>query len=116
MENCSHVTQTGKTRPANGYWSFRYPHEVVSDPALTPDKKRAILASWASDRHAVESLPALRHLPGTPVAVTLSAIMDARKTLDQLTGVNDDDPPPPPPAAIRKRRCALGPSGPQVSR
>lgn len=78
------------------FWSFRYPHELVRDPAIDADEKRAILAAWASDIHAVESLPTLRHLPGTPVPVTYSSIVDARAYLDRITGfANDDDPGPP---------------------
>ena len=75
---------------------FNHPHQVVSDPEIGLDEKRAILSAWASDRHAVESLPALRHLPGTPFPVTFSSIMDARAQLDRLSGANDDDPPRPP--------------------
>jgi hypothetical protein len=83
-------------------WRFRYPHEVVCDPDLDWHEKRAILAAWASDEHAVESMPTLRHLPGTPAPVTFSAIMDARAQLDRLgDAANDDDPPPPP--VMRKR-------------
>ena len=79
---------------------IHYPHQVVSDPDIAPEEKRAILSAWASDAHAVESLPALRHLPGTPFPVTFSSIMDARRQLDRLVGANDDDPPLPP-AAMR---------------
>lgn len=45
---------------------FDRPEEVVS-ARLSSDEKRAILASWASDLHAVRSLPELRHPPGLPV-------------------------------------------------
>jgi len=105
MENSSNVTAIewrahGFDRP---HRSFQYPHQVVSDANLDVDEKREILAAWASDRHAVESLPTLRHLPGTPFPVTFSSIIDARAALDKLTGVNDDDPQPPMvPAASRR--------------
>jgi hypothetical protein len=82
---------------------IRYPHQVVSDPNLDADEKRAFLSAWASDRRAVESLPALRHLPATPFPVTSLSIMDARAQLDRLAGANDDDPPHPP-GAIRRLR------------
>ena len=72
-------------------WS--YPHQVVNDPALKLEEKRTILAAWASDAHAVESLPVLRRLPGTPFPVTFSSIMDAMARLDRME--EDDDPPPP---------------------
>lgn len=79
------------------------PHEVVNNPDMNAEEKRALLAAWASDRHAVESLPALRHLPGTPFPVTFSSIIDARAQLDRLAGANDDDPPRPRPMAQRVR-------------
>jgi len=68
------------------------------------DVKRAILAAWASDVHAVESLPTLRHLPGTPFPVTFSAIMNARLQLDRIANT-DDEPPTPPPGAIKRLRA-----------
>ncbi len=87
------------------FWSFSYPHQVVRDPNLSLAEKRAILAAWASDAHAVESLPVLRHLPGTPFPVTFSSVMDAMARLDRL---DDGDDPPPPPAAMRMRSGAQG--------
>lgn len=83
-------------RSKRATWHFSYPHEVVNDPALTVEEKRAFLASWASDIHAVKSLPVMRHLPGTPFPVTFSSIMNAMDALDRLSFANDDDPPPPP--------------------
>src|ERR1044071_8317038 len=73
-------------------WSFQYPHQVVSDQSLSLDEKRATLAAWASDAHAVESFPTLRHLPGTPFPVTLSSIMDARPRLDEAKDIGPDLP------------------------
>ena len=62
--------------------AFRHPSDVVSDPDLTVNEKRAILASWASDACAVEAVPALRHTPdGTPVA--FDDIMEALQRLDE---------------------------------
>ena len=43
--------------------AFSHPSDVVNDPDLTLNEKRAILASWASDACAVESVPALRRAP-----------------------------------------------------
>src|SRR5690348_16889443 len=63
--------------------SFSFPHEVIDDPSLNFDEKRAILSEWASDACAVESLPTLRLLPGTTFPVTYSAIMDAREQLER---------------------------------
>ena len=43
--------------------AFSHPADVVNDPDLTLNEKRAILASWASDACAVESVPELRRAP-----------------------------------------------------
>jgi hypothetical protein len=43
--------------------AFSQPSDVVNDPDLTLNEKRAILASWASDACAVESIPGLRCAP-----------------------------------------------------
>lgn len=42
---------------------FDHPSEVVNDPDLSLNEKRAILAAWASDSCAVEAAPALRKSP-----------------------------------------------------
>jgi hypothetical protein len=61
--------------------AFAHPSQVVADPDLTLNEKRAILASWASDACAVEASPALREGPnGT--AVKYDEIMEALRTLD----------------------------------
>lgn len=105
MENRDNVISIGQgaSNLNRAFWSFSYPHQVVSDANMDLDEKRAILSAWASDVHAVESLPTLRHLPGTPFPVTFSSIMDARIALDRLSGVNDDDPPPRPVLGKRLR-------------
>ena len=71
--------------PAN---AFGHPSEVVNDPDLTLNEKRAILASWASDACAIEAAPELRAPPrGSPVR--FDDIMDALRTLDrQANGDN----------------------------
>ena len=46
-------------RPAG---AFAYPRQVVQDPDLTLNEKRAILASWASDACSKDA-PALRQPP-----------------------------------------------------
>ena len=62
--------------------AFRHPSEVVNDPDLTLNEKRAILASWASDACAIEAAPALRKSPaGEPVC--FDDVMDALRALDQ---------------------------------
>jgi hypothetical protein len=62
--------------------AFSHPGDVVNDPDLTLSEKRAILASWASDACAVDSVPELRRAPvegGRPVA--FDDIMDALRAL-----------------------------------
>ena len=44
-------------RPAS---AFAHPMDVVRDPDLTLNEKRAILASWAPDACALEAAPDLR--------------------------------------------------------
>lgn len=69
---------------------------VLNDPDLEAYEKRAILSSWASDLHAVESCPWLREVPGCDGTLRLSDILAALRALDQ-----DDDPPPRGGAAMR---------------
>jgi|SRR5579863_742852 len=65
--------------PAN---AFGHPSEVVEDPDLTLNEKRAILASWASDACAIEAAPNLRTGPqGSPVR--FDDIMEALRSLDK---------------------------------
>ncbi len=61
--------------------AFRTPMEVVNDPDMTAQEKRAILASWASDACAVEASPELRE-PAPANRVRFDDIMDALKRLD----------------------------------
>src|ERR1700733_10796987 len=65
--------------PAN---AFGHPSEVVNDPDLTLNEKRAILASWASDACAVEAAPELRAGPHR-APVHFDDIMDALRTIDK---------------------------------
>jgi hypothetical protein len=62
---------------------FRTPDDVLADPALDLQEKRAILSSWASDACAVESMPALRQPPGGSEPVSFDRIMDALRRLDE---------------------------------
>ena len=62
--------------------AFCHPSEVVHDPDLTLNEKRAILASWASDACAVEAAPALRQPPGGR-AVTVDEVLEALCALDR---------------------------------
>lgn len=64
--------------PAN---AFGHPSEVVNDPDLTLNEKRAILSSWASDACALEAAPELREIKRGKV-VLFDDIMDALRSLD----------------------------------
>jgi hypothetical protein len=62
--------------------AFGCPSEVVNDPDLTLNEKRAILASWASDACAIEAAPDHRsNALGAPVR--FDDIMEALRTLDR---------------------------------
>jgi hypothetical protein len=63
--------------------AFAHPRNVVADPDLTLNEKRAILASWASDACAVEAAPALRKAPFAAAPVTVDEILEALCDLDK---------------------------------
>jgi hypothetical protein len=63
--------------------AFNHPVDVVNDPDLTLNEKRAILASWASDACAIEAVPTLRGRPGGGNPVKFDDIMDALRLLDE---------------------------------
>ena len=62
--------------------AFAHPLDVVRDPDLTLNEKRAILASWASDACAIEAAPELR-LNTSGNVVRWDDIMDALRALDR---------------------------------
>lgn len=62
---------------------YRHPGDVLRDATLDRDEKRAILSSWASDACAVDSMPALRQLPGAQKPVAFDDILDALRRLDR---------------------------------
>lgn len=64
--------------------AFDRPADVLNDPDLTRNEKRAILASWASDACAVEAAPELRSHAGSK-AVPFDEVVDALRQLDQPT-------------------------------
>jgi hypothetical protein len=80
--------------------AFDHPQDVVNDPDLTRQEKRAILSSWASDACAVESAPALRLPRGAKRPISFDEIVDALRSLD--------DPPPRPGGKSMRQRS--GPS------
>ncbi len=61
--------------------AFARPTDIVSDPDLTLNEKRAILASWASDASAADANPLLRRSDGGMTA-SWDDIMAALKELD----------------------------------
>ena len=65
--------------------AFAHPMDVVRDPDLTLNEKRAILASWASDACVLEATPDLR-VNASGNAVRWDDIMDALRTLDKDYG------------------------------
>ena len=76
---------------------FNHPRDVLNDPDLSKQEKRAILSSWASDACAVESVPGLRQARGARITVSFDEIVDALRSLD-------DDPPRPGGSAMRMKR------------
>lgn len=67
-------------RPAVG---FSHPLDVLKDPWLDAQEKRAILSSWASDASSVEGQPTLRWLFGTEAPVPLTEVLQALARLDR---------------------------------
>jgi hypothetical protein len=61
---------------------FSSPDEVLENQMLDVSEKRAILASWASDLYAIESVPALRQLPGSHAIIAVRDILAALRKLD----------------------------------
>jgi hypothetical protein len=66
--------------------AFAHPMDVVRDPDLTLNEKRAILSSWASDACAVEAAPELRSIASGTI-VRWDGIMDALRALDEEYGL-----------------------------
>lgn len=62
---------------------FRNPKDVLAHPAILPEVKRMVLASWASDRFAVESQPGLRKPPELPHPVRVDDVLAALRELDR---------------------------------
>ena len=62
---------------------FSHPRDVLDHPALDRSKKRAVLASWASDARAVENEPSLRQID-CGAYVPLREILSALRSLDDV--------------------------------
>lgn len=65
---------------------YLHPFDVAHHPSLEPEVKRTILASWASDRHAVEDQPAMRKPPDLERPVHVDDVFAALRTLDGPQG------------------------------
>ena len=65
-----------------------HPDDVLGDPLLGNDEKRALLCSWASDASAVRDEPTLRWLLGTPAPVPLDDIRETLARLDCSEGAD----------------------------
>jgi hypothetical protein len=83
--------------------AFEHPSDVVNDPDLTVNEKRAILASWASDACAMEAAPALRCTPGRKEFVRFDDVMDALRALDREARKHDSHRAPPKHPSRKKR-------------
>ena len=62
---------------------FLHPFEVARHPSMEPEVKRAILASWASDRFAVENEPALRKRPAARDSIPVDDVLAALRAIDE---------------------------------
>src|SRR5215217_3489257 len=67
----------------DGFAHHCHPDAVLSDATLSIAKKRAILASWASDARAILDAPALRRLDDGTV-LHIDSILEALKRLDNV--------------------------------
>lgn len=61
---------------------YEHPADVVIDPDLSLNEKRAVVASWASDACAIEAAPALR-TGRDGRRVRFDDIMEALRMLDR---------------------------------
>ena len=61
--------------------NFTHPEDVLHSRAISVADKRAILASWASDAHAVPNLPAMRQLDSGAI-VSIDTVLGALRALD----------------------------------
>ena len=62
---------------------FLHPFEVARHPSMEPEVKRAILASWASDRFAVKDRPALRKPPAARDPIPVDDVLAALRAVDE---------------------------------
>ncbi|KQT52344.1 hypothetical protein ASG43_19990 [Aureimonas sp. Leaf454] len=92
----------GHGGPCDQAVTFNHPDQVLADGSMTKSEKRVLLASWASDRHAVENAPALRRI-NSGAFVTIDEILGAMATLDAADEGAEPERPP-------RLRYGLGPA------
>jgi len=68
-----------------------HPEEIVGNPSLSSDEKRALLASWVSDAHAVPNTPAWRQLDNGAF-VRAEEILNALQSLDDRPSSGGGEP------------------------
>lgn len=61
---------------------YRHPREIVADESLSVARRRALLAHWLSDRHAVRDVPGLRSI-STGVTASVDDLQAALCALDE---------------------------------
>jgi hypothetical protein len=83
-----------------------HPDDVVRDPSLPLEDKRALLASWASDQRAVPGRPTLRQIDNGAL-VGLDTIMRALRALDGRSGMTPSGGPRIRPAGFDQRHNAI---------
>jgi hypothetical protein len=72
--------------------AYAHPMDVVGDPDLTLNEKRAVLAAWASDACVHEAAPGLR-TNAAGHSVPWDDIMDALRELDRQAASLSKTPP-----------------------
>jgi hypothetical protein len=61
--------------------AFAHPGDLVGDPDLTLQEKRAILSAWAAQSCAGDAAPLCDHVGGNPV--DFDDVIDALRALDK---------------------------------
>ncbi|TRC78136.1 hypothetical protein FJV83_29135 [Mesorhizobium sp. WSM4307] len=75
------LTPDTNNRDADRRPIFQRPDEILNDPAMSREEKRALLASWASDARAVPGRPSIRQLDDGS-CIEVDEILQALKALD----------------------------------
>jgi hypothetical protein len=65
------------------FMGYYHPRDIVADPVLSVGRKRALLAHWLSDIHAVHGTPALRRSP-CGVTANVDDLLFALNRLDEM--------------------------------